>query len=155
MNNKEKILDLYYNQHLKQCEIAKQLELTKQYVSKIVKTDERYKQVKAKKKQESSKRRILYLKEYFKTYNRPKKDDTTYEQLLALQKQDSIEMSYYNNDISPYVFAKYNPNAYHTNSKGNLVLNKGLKVGDDIPKSIYMHLKIPTQKYKHRYCHSR
>ena len=39
LNNKEQILDLFYNQNLKQCEIVKQLNLSKQYVSKIVKDE--------------------------------------------------------------------------------------------------------------------
>ena len=41
MSNKEKILDLYYNQHLKQNEIAKIVDTTTQYVSKVVRTDKR------------------------------------------------------------------------------------------------------------------
>ncbi len=39
MSNKEKILDLYYNQHLKQNKIAGIVEgTTTQYVSKVVRT---------------------------------------------------------------------------------------------------------------------
>ena len=41
MTNKEMILFLFYNQHLKQNEIAKRTGTTKQYVSKIVKQDSR------------------------------------------------------------------------------------------------------------------
>ncbi len=67
MNTKEKILDLYYNQHLKQTEIAKIIGTSNQYVSKIVKSDNRIKQEKEKRKLENKEKRTMYLQEYFKT----------------------------------------------------------------------------------------
>ena len=154
MSNKEQILDLYYNQHLKQNKIAEIVGTTTQYVSKVVRADKRNKQEKEKRKNENSENRKVYLQEYFKTYDRPKKDDNSYEQMIAQQRQDSMELSFSNNIISDYAFAKWNPNAYHTNSKGNLVLNRNLKVGFDVPKSINMNIKVPTQKYKNRCVYS-
>lgn len=154
MSNKEKILDLYYNQHLKQNKIAEIVGTTTQYVSKVVRADKRNKQEKEKRKKENSENRKVYLQEYFKTYDRPKKEDNSYEQMLAQQRQDSMELSFSNNNISDYAFAKWNSSAYHTNSKGNLVLDRNLKVGFDVPKSINMNIKVPTQKYKNRCVYS-
>ena len=154
MSNKEKILDLYYNQHLKQKQIADIVGTSTQYVSKVVRADKRNKEEKEKRKTENSENRKVYMQEYFKTYDRPKKDDNSYEQMIAQQRQDSMELSFSNNNISDYAFAKWNSSAYHTNSKGNLVLNRNLKVGFDVPKSINMNIKVPTQKYKHKYCYS-
>ena len=148
MSNKEKILDLYYNQHLKQNEIAKIVDTTTQYVSKVVRTDKRNIEEKEKRKKENSENRKIYLQEYFKTYNRPKKDDNSYEQMIAQQIQDSMELSFSNSNISDYAFVKWNSSAYHTNNKGNLVIDRKLKVGFDVPKSVNMNIKIPTQKYK-------
>ena len=146
MSNKEKILDLYYNQHLKQNEIAKIVDTTTQYVSKVVRTDKRNIEEKEKRKKENSENRKIYLQEYFKTYNRPKKDDNSYEQMIAQQIQDSMELSFSNSNISDYAFVKWNSSAYHTNNKGNLVIDRKLKVGFDVPKSVNMNIKIPTQK---------
>lgn len=154
MSNKEKILDLYYNQHLKQNEIAKLVGISTQYVSKVVRADKRNKEEKEKRKTENSENRKVYLQEYFKTYDRPKKDDNSYEQMVAQQIQDSLELSFSNNIISNYAYAKWNSSAYHTNSKGNLVLNRNLKVGFDVPKLINMNIKVPTQKYKNRCVYS-
>lgn len=154
MSNKEKILDLYYNQHLKQNKIAEIVGTTTQYVSKVVRADKRNKQEKEKRKKKNSENRKVYLQEYFKNYDRPKKDDNSYEQMIAQQRQDSMELSFSNNNISDYAFAKWNSSAYHTNSKGNLVLNRNLKVGFDVPKSINMNIKVPTQKYKNRCVYS-
>lgn len=154
MSNKEKILDLCYNQHLKQNEIAKIVDTTTQYVSKVVRTDKRNIEEKEKRKKENSENRKIYLQEYFKTYNRPKKDDNSYEQMIAQQIQDSMELSFSNSNISDYAFVKWNSSAYHTNNKGNLVIDRKLKVGFDVPKSVNMNIKIPTQKYKNRCVYS-
>lgn len=93
------------------------------------------------------------MKEYFKNYDRPKKEDNSYEQLQALLYQDSLELSYSNSNINDYAFAKYNSSIYHIDKNGNLKLNKGIKVGNDVPKTINMNIHIPTQKYKYR-CYS-
>lgn len=154
MNTKEQILDLYYNEHLKQNEIAKIVGKSCPYVSKVVKTDKRNKQEKDFRKKTNAENRKVYLQEYFKTYDRPKKNDNSYEQMLAQQKQDAMELSYTTNNMSDYAFAKWNASSYHTNNKGNLVIDRKLKVGSDIPKSINMNIKVPTQKYKNRYVYS-
>ena len=73
---------------------------------------------------------------------------------MCLKTWPKSKLSYSNNTISDYTFAKWNSNAYHTNKKGNLVLNRGLKVGSDVPKSINMNIKVPTQKNKNKYCYS-
>lgn len=153
MNTKEQILDLYYNEHLKQNEIAKIIRKSCPYVSKIVKTDNRNKQEQEFRKEKNAENRKVYLQEYFKTYNRPKNDDNSYEQMIAQPKQDAMELSYSHYNMSDYDFAKWS-SIYHTNSKGNLILDKKLKVGSDIPKSINMNIKVPTQKSKNRYVYS-
>ena len=155
MNTKEQILDLYYNEHLKQNEIAKIIGKSCPYVSKVVKTGKRNKQEKESRKKTKAENRKVYLQEYIKTYNRPKKDDNSYEQMVAQQKQDAMEFSFTTNIMSDYAFAKWNLSAYHTNSKGNLVVDRKLKVGFDIPKIINMNIKVPIQKYKHVCCFSR
>lgn len=154
MSNKEHILDLYYNEHLKQKEIADIVGTSTQYVSKVVRADKRIKEEKEYRKQTNSKKRKIYMQNYFKNYDRPKKEDLAYQQMIAQLEKDILELSFRTNNISDYAFVKWNSSAYHTNSKGNLVLNRNLKVGFDVPKSVNMNLKIPTQKYKHKYCYS-
>ena len=148
-DKKEKILDLFFNEHLKQVDIAEMLDISKQYVSKIVKADSKYEKAKENKLKQNAIKRKEYLKEYFKTYQRTKCEDNSYENLKAQLNQDTLELSYYS-DISDYAFAKWNISAYHRNKKGNLVLNKDLKVGFNVPKTINMNIPVPTQKYKHK-----
>ena len=153
MENRENILDLYFNKHLKQKEIATIVGVSKQYVSKVIKTDSRYKEEKQTRKDENAIKRKDYLKEYYKNYDRPKIEDNSYEQLQALLYQDSLELSYSSSNINDYAFAKYNSSIYHRDKNGNLKLNKGIKVGNDVPKTINMNIPVPTQKYKYK-CYS-
>ena len=147
MENQENILDLYYNKHLKQKDIATMVGVSKQYVSS------RCKEEKQTRKDKNAIKRKDYMKEYFKSYDRPTREDNSYEQLQALLYQDSLELSYSNSNINDYAFAKYNSSIYHRDKNGNLRLNKGIKVGSDVPKTINMNIPIPTQKYKYR-CYS-
>ena len=153
MENRENILDLYFNKHLKQKEIATIVGVSKQYVSKVIKADSRYAEEKQTRKDENAIKRKDYLKEYYKNYDRPKIEDNSYEQLQALLYQDSLELSYSSSNINDYAFAKHNSSIYHRDKNGNLKLNKGIKVGNDVPKTINMNIPVPTQKYKYR-CYS-
>ena len=125
VDNKERILNLFFNEHLKQVDIAKILNVSKQYVSKLVKADSRYSEAKQNKLKENAIKRKEYLQ----------------------------DLSYYSGYINDYAFAKCNLSAYHRNKKGNLVLNKSLNVGFDVPRTINMNIKVPTQKYRNR-CYS-
>lgn len=154
MTNKEKIREQYFKKHKTQSAIAKELGISQSYISKIVNQDVRNEQERNFRTMKSKENKKAYNRNYHKNYKRPKKDDNSYEQLLALQKQDALELSYGYNDISDYAFAKWNSSAYHTNSKGNLILDRKLNVGNDVPKSIKLNIKAPTQKYKKKYCYS-
>lgn len=109
MENQENILDLYYNKHLKQKDIATMIGVSKQYVSKVIKLDSRCKEEKQIRKNESAIKRKDYMKEYFKNYDRPKKEDNSYEQLQALLNQDSLELSYMNTALKEAVIAEIIP----------------------------------------------
>lgn len=155
MNKQENILDLYYNKHLKQNDIANIVCVSKQYVSKVVNSDSRCKKEKQLRKDKNAITRKDYMKEYFKNYVRSKKEDNSYEQLKALQYQDSLELSYFNSYMNDYTFAKYNSSIYHSDKYGNLRLNKGINVCNDVPKIINMNIPITTQKYRNFYCFSK
>ena len=154
-NKKEEITKLYYENNLTQKEIAKKLGITQGYVSQVIKEDERYTIHKKEKHQKSLEKKANYNKEYYKTYERPKKDDDSYKQLQAQLDKDSSELSSAGGYISDFDFAKWNPTAYEVDKNGNLKLVKGLKVSIDVPKTVNRKRKVPTQKFKNKYCHSR
>lgn len=155
LNKKDEILKLYYEKHLKQQDIAEKIEVSQGYVSQVIKTDKRYTLNKETKHKVSIIKKANYNKEYYKSYKRPKKEDNSYQELHAQLEKDISELSYYRNyNMSDYNFVKCNSSAYHRNSKGNLSLVNGLTVGFDVPRTVNMNIKVPTQKYKHRFCMS-
>lgn len=84
MSKKETILDLYFNKHLKQKEIANQVGTSQQYISKIIKADERYNEEKSSRKSINAEKRKIAQAEYQKNYVRTKKNDIAYEELQAI-----------------------------------------------------------------------
>lgn len=153
MNKKDEILKLYYEEHLKQQDIAQKVEVSQGYVSQVIKNDERYNVNRENKHKASIIKKANYNKEYYKTYKRPKKVDNSYQEMQAQLEKDIAELSYYRSyNMSDYNFVKCNSGAYHRNSKGNLSLVNGLTVGFDVPRAVNMNIKVPTQRYKHRFC---
>ena len=135
MDKKEQILDLYFNKHLKQTEIAEKVNASQQYISKIIKKDE-----KSSRKSSNAEKRKIAQAEYQKNYVRKKDKDIAYEQLLAQQRQDALELSYNSHPLSNYAFKKANSSIYTYDSiKNQFVMIRGIKAGFDAPKRISMN----------------
>ena len=140
MEKKEIILYLYFDQHLKQEQVAYGANASQQYVSKIIKKDERYIAEKDSRMSANAEKRKIYQQEYQKSYKRPSKDDDIYQNMLLKQRQHSIEMSRSRFNISDYTYSKWNASVYHSNGKGNLLLDKKIKTSKDIPKTVHLNL---------------
>lgn len=137
MNKKEEIVKLYYEDNLTQKEIAKKLGITQGYVSQVIKEDERYFTHKEEKHKKSLEKKANYNKEYYKTYERAKKDDDSYAGLQAQLDKDSLELSYSSWHISDLAFAKWNRQMYiYDKNSSDLVLRKRFKYACDVPKRV-------------------
>lgn len=139
MNNEEKILDLYYNQHLKQKDIVVLLGVSKQYVSKVVKKDIRNKEEKQIRKDNNNVKRKNYMKEYFKNYIRNtkgKENMQEYYNLLAMINRDNRILST-KSEMSDIAFAKWNRSIYdYAEKTSDLVLKKDVNVTFDVPQVV-------------------
>lgn len=135
MSNKEKIIDLFYNEHLKPVDIALELNVSNAYVSKIIRKDSRYHEEKSQRKQQNELKHKERTIEYMKLKQKSNKD--SYEALKAQLKQDAEELSYYF-DISDRSFRKFNASAYKYNAKRKrFEIDKRLTVSIDVPKAVY------------------
>ena len=153
IDNKNYILDKYYNEHDKPTNIAKELNVNPSYITKIIKNDTRYIHEKEYRAQISRENRKIAKRDWIINKRQSESDKQLYEFVKQQHIEASKELSY-SFEISDLAYRKWNSSAYHRNSKGNLVIDRKLKVGSDVPKSINMNIKIPTQKYKKRYCYS-
>ena len=57
MSNKEKIINLFYNEHLKPVDIALEINVSNAYVLKVIKKDFRYHEEKSQRKQQNKLKR--------------------------------------------------------------------------------------------------
>ena len=113
MTKKEKIIIFYYEQKLNTIAISNKLNVSKQYVSKIIKTDSRYKEEKNRRKEinkiEQQNRRVKYNK---KRRNRNRENNEQIDAKLdLLHIQDSIELSS-RRTINNRAFRNWNPSIY-------------------------------------------
>ena len=153
IDNKSYILDKYYNEHEKPTIIAKELNVNPSYITKIIIADTRYIQEKEYRTQISKENRKIAKREWIRNKRQNEADKQLYEFVKQQHIEASKELSY-SSEMSDLAYIKWNSSAYHRNSKGNLIIDRRLKVSSDVPKSINMNIKIPTQKYKKKYCYS-
>lgn len=135
MSNKEKIIHLFYNEHLKPVDIALQLDISNSYVTKIIKKDSRYHNEKTRRKQQNKIKHKEQTIEYIRRKQKSNKD--SYEALKYQLEKDAEELSYYF-DISNRSFRKFNASAYKYNAKKKrFEIDRKLTVSIDVPKAVY------------------
>lgn len=134
MVKKYVIIDLYYLKKYKIVDIAKELNVSKQYVSKIVKQDSRYIEEKARRKSENKEKQNQYRKDFMKN-RRQRVADENYA-LKNMHDQASREMST-GRTISNRAFRNWNSSIYKYNKQKKVYeLKKGIKTSSDVPKRI-------------------
>ncbi len=148
MNNKDKILKMYYEDKLKQNDIATILGTSQSYISQIIKKDDRYKYFKEDRHKKSIEKKAEYDKIYLSNYGRPKKTDNSYQALQAQLAKDAQALSYKNSDfISDRAFAEWNRSAYkYDKNSSDLVLNRNLNVTSDVPRRVSNRVNPNTIK---------
>ena len=114
MKKSEIIKDLYFNKKYTQKEISKQLDTTKQYISKVLTQDERYKEEKEKRMKLNRIKHIERTKKYIKKER--KKDSNDYEVIKVQHYQASCELSI-KKTINNRAFRNWNPSIYKFHNK--------------------------------------
>lgn len=133
-SNKNKIIQMYYIEHLRPTDISKALNIDNGYITRIIKQDERYKTEKQQRKQFNKQKNKEQTIAYIKEVRHSQKEE--YEILQYQLKMDSkIESK--NSTISKVNFKKYNSSAYkYTSNKKQFELDKNIKAPYCFPKVI-------------------
>ena len=139
----EEILEMYFDKHMKQKDIAKVFNVSNQYISKVVRKDDRYSEEKLLRHKEAQKRKAEYNKEYYSTYERKidKSDKEDYEILQAQLDNDSRLMSNHSFRISNDSYVQSNLGAYTQDKKGNLVVDGNIHTSYALPKKYKRNVK--------------
>ncbi len=134
MKNKQKILDYYYNLKNKPSEIATKLQVSRAYVTKVIKNDKRYVDEKNKRIKENQIKNQKKTNEYMKKKREEKRE---LESIIQKQHiQASMELSE-NHGISNRAYRDWNKSIYKYNKKtSSYVLDKNINAGFTVPKTI-------------------
>ena len=136
----EQIIKLYYENHKKVFEIAKEVKLSNSAITYVIKNDKRYKFEKERRKRESLKRNRELSKKIKAEKRSNSKDDIIMSNLKLLQIQNAISMSR-TRKISNVGIVDINLSHYKFNSKKQK-LEFDKSCGDrpcDLPKNIGIH----------------
>lgn len=141
MVDKDSILELFFLKKYKQTEIVKLLNISKSTVNRIIISDERYLEEKARRQNENraknKKETINYITNQRKLIVR----DVTYEIMKNQHEQASRELSGGRKPIGNRAYRDWNTSIYKFNEKTkSYVLKKGINVGADVPKRIKWNL---------------
>lgn len=140
LKKSEKIIKLYYEQHKKVCEIAKEVTLSNSAVTYVIKKDNRYKFEKDKRKKESLKRNRELSKKIKSEKRNVLREDMIMSNLKLLQIQNAISMSR-TRKISDAGIVEINLKHYRFNSKKQkLEFDKSCGARPfDLPQSMGIH----------------
>lgn len=134
--NKDKIKKLYFNEKYTQVDIAKEIKVSTNYVSKVLKSDERFKREKEIRKEINKKK---HNKQIQNKVEEKRRLNSTNDYLLlkAMHDQASRELSGGIKPISDRAYRNWNTSAYRYDYKTkSYILRKEINAGADVPKIV-------------------
>lgn len=135
-NKKDKIIELFFINHLSVKEIADSVGTSSAYITKVVKTDNRYIQEKQYRKEKSREKRKQDKTSFMKNKREQKRIDDNYSFVQAQHYQASRELSK-SRHITNETYRKWNSSAYKYNPlKKRYEFDEKLGRAADIPKFI-------------------
>lgn len=135
-NSKESIINYFFNEHLKVKDIAKIVNTSSSYITKIIKEDVRYYEEKVYRKNNSKEKRKIAQNKFIKNKREQKKLDDNFAFVEEQHRQASYELSK-SKHLSNENYRKWNSSAYKYNpSKHRYEFDKKLGRSNDVPKYI-------------------
>ena len=136
MSNRNKILQLYFDEKLNQTEIAKILNISNNAVSKVLKADPKYQEEKNNRKQLNKVKRNKDIQRRVEK-KRKQTNSSDIQIIKKMHEQASLELSGGTKPISNRAFRNWNSSIYKYNSRNqSYELKKGINAGADVPKRI-------------------
>lgn len=128
------ITKLFYDEHLRPTDIAKQIGVGKSYITKIIQKDERYIEEKEYRATKSKERHKVCKRNYI---NKKRQADKQEYQAMIIQINKDNEYLSTRKEISDIDFAKWNRGMYDYDKKnGDLVLKNGIVTGYNVCKRV-------------------
>ena len=128
------ITRLFYDEHLRPTDIAKQIGVGKSYITKIIQKDERYIEEKEYRATQSKERHKVCKRNYINKKRQANKQE--YQAMLIQINKDNEYLST-KKKLSDETFSNWNRGMFdYDKHSSDLVLKNGINVGFDVPKRI-------------------
>ncbi len=134
IDKNQKIIMLFYEEHKRPTDIAKELKVSKPYITKVIKKDERYIKEKEYRKNISKENHKACKRNYINKRRQTEKQE--YQAMIIQINKDNEYLST-KIEMSDLDFAKWNRQMFrYDKNSSNLVLRKGFTFACDVPKKI-------------------
>ena len=134
MDKTTEITRLFYDEHLRGADIAKQIGVGKSYVTNIIQKDERYIEEKEYRATKSKERHKICKRNYINKKRQAQNEE--YQAMLIQINKDNEYLST-RKEISDIDFAKWNRGMYnYDKNSSNLILRNGINVGFNVAKKV-------------------
>lgn len=128
------ITRLFYDEHLRPTDIAKQIGIGKSYVTKIIQKDERYIEEKEYRATQSKERHKICKRNYINKKRQAAKQE--YQAMLIQINKDNEYLST-KKKLSDEAFSNWNRGMFDYDKYSSaLVLKSGINVGFDVPRKV-------------------
>ena len=133
-DTKDKIIELFFTEHLRPVDISKKLKVGMPYITKIIQKDSRYIEEKEARKLSNKEKNKIQKRMY--AQNKRKKEKQEYQRLLVQINRDNEYLSTKKkeNDLQ---FANWNRSAYeYDKDSSDLVLKDDINTGFNVAKRV-------------------
>ena len=128
------ITRLFYEEHLRPTDIAKQICVGKSYITKIIQKDERYIEEKEYRATQSKERHKVCKRNYINKKRQANKQE--YQAMIIQINKDNEYLST-KKKLSDEAFSNWNRGMFdYDKHSSDLVLKNGINVGFDVPKRV-------------------
>ena len=134
---KDKIIELFYNEHLRQTDISKKLKVKMPYITRIIQTDSRYIEEKEARKQESKEKQKTQKRIYAQNKREKERQEKQDYQKLLVQINNDNKFLSTKKKVSDLKYAKWNRSAYdYDENTSDLILKDKIIAGFNVAKRV-------------------
>lgn len=149
IDKNQKIIILFYEEHKRPTDIAKELKVSKPYITKVIQKDERYIKEKEYRSNLSKENHKVCKRNYI---NKRRQTEKLEYQAMIIQINKDNEYLSTKKEISDLAFVKWNRDMFrYDKNSSNLILRKGFKFAFDVPKRVSNIVNASSVKSKRIY----
>ena len=134
---KDKIIELFYNEHLRPTDISKKLKVKMPYITRIIQTDSRYIEEKETRKQENKEKQKTQKRIYAQNKREKERQEKQDYQKLLVQINNDNKFLSTKRQVSDEKYAKWNRSAYdYDENTSDLILKDKIVAGFNVAKRV-------------------